>query len=110
MKTFLILSILSSLFFSSDSIIEDDLNIAFINAKKGMYWGLSNLRSKKIKMENKLVDGNKLLAEIKVSKEINGVKIESTGFNNSTEICLKIYRSYDNLIKDGYLEKSLDDY
>lgn len=111
MKKLFFISFLSLLFvsFRSDTTIEDDLNTALINAKKGMYWGLSNLKLKKAKLDGKLIDNNQLLSEIKIAKEINGIKLESTGYNNSTEVTVKIFRSYNNLIKDGYIDRPLDE-
>jgi len=94
------------LFMSFNQQMEDELALAFQNAKKGVYWGLANLRGKKTKFENKLISQDKLVATIKISKEINGAVIESTGHNESSEITIVVHRSYDSLVKDGLLEKS----
>jgi SMC interacting uncharacterized protein involved in chromosome segregation len=85
--------------------MEEELSIAFNYAKKGVYYGLSNLKGLKTKLEDKLVENNKLQSMVKVSKEINGVRIESTGYYESTTLTVILYRSYDGLIKDGYLSK-----
>jgi len=49
-----------------------------------------------------------LIATIKISKEINGAIIESTGHNESSEVTIIVHRSYDSLAKDGYIEKNSD--
>ena len=84
---------------------EENINAAFLNAKKGMYYALSNIPENKSRFNRELVDQNRLFAKVKLSKEINGVKIESTGYSSSTEVTIKIYRSIDSLKTDGYLKQ-----
>lgn len=84
---------------------EENINAAFLNAKKGMYYALSNIPENKSRLNRELVDQNRLFAKVKLSKEINGVKIESTGYSSSTEVTIKIYRSIDSLKTDGYLKQ-----
>jgi hypothetical protein len=84
---------------------EENINTAFQNAKKGMYYALSNIPEDKARLNRELVDKNKLFAKIKLSKEVNGIKIESTGYSSSTEVTIKIYRSFESLEKDGYLKQ-----
>jgi hypothetical protein len=86
--------------------MEDELLLAYQHAKKGVYWGLSNLKGKKTKFENKLISQDKLIATIKISKEINGAIIESTGHNESSEVTIIVHRSYDSLVKEGFIEKN----
>ena len=45
--------------------------------KKEIYWALSNIPSKKARVENNLIGNDVLLACVKLSKEVNGVKVES---------------------------------
>ena len=85
--------------------IEDDISPAFLNAKKGIYWALSNIPGKKTKIENDLIANDKLYSSVKLQKEVGGVKIESTGFGESISVTITVYRSYDNLKKDGYIKK-----
>lgn len=85
--------------------VEADIEITFQNAKKGIYWGLSNLPLKKVKIENDLIADDKLYAVVKVTKEVDGYKIESTGYHNSNELSIKIYRSNNSLTADGYLKE-----
>ena len=84
---------------------EENITAAFQNAKKGMYYALSNIPENKSRLNHELVDQNRLFAKIKLTKEINGFKIESTGYSSSTEVTIKIYRSLDSLKKDGYLNQ-----
>lgn len=107
MKTVFIISIL--FFFSqltfSQAEIENDMDIAVQNAKKGVYWALSNIPVKKTKIEKSIINEDKLLARVKIAKELNGVRVESTGYYNTNEVTVVIYRSRDSLLKDGYIKK-----
>jgi len=94
------------LFMSFNQQMEDELSLAFQHAKKGVYWGFSNLKGKKTKSENKLISQDKLIATIKISKEINGAVIESTGYNATSEVTIIVHRSYDSLAKEGYIDKN----
>lgn len=89
----------------SQSKIEIDIDSLTINAKKGIYWGLMNIPIKKAKIEKSLISQDRLIAKVKVIKEVNGVKIESTGYYNTNELTIVLYRSADSLIKDGYIKK-----
>jgi hypothetical protein len=105
MKIFLVLIIL---LFSNvgraQADLESDIDMAIQNAKKGIYWVLNNIPEKKIKLDNDLIAEDKLFASVKLSKEINGVKIEATGFNNSYAVTIKLFRSDESLIKDGFIK------
>lgn len=92
-------------FMLSQSKVEEDIEAALVNAKKGVYWALSNLQGKKAKFEKSLIADDKLIAKVKVSKELNGIKIESTGFSETNELSVILYRSSESLIKDGYVKK-----
>lgn len=89
----------------SQSQIENDIESSLVNAKKGVYYALSNLQGKKVKIEKSLIADDKLISKVKVSKELNGVKIESTGYYQTNEITIILYRSKDSLLKDGYIKK-----
>lgn len=107
MKFYLL--ILSVLFLTlniySQSKIEEDIEFTLVNAKKGVYWALSNIQGKKVKFEKSLIADDKLIAKVKVSKEINGVRIESTGYYQTDELTIILYLSRENLLKDGYIKK-----
>lgn len=108
MKTVFII-LLVYIFASSGSFaqdkVESDIEFALQNAKKGVYWALSNIPVKKAKIEKSIINEDKLLAKVKIAKELNGVRIESTGFHQTNEVTVIIYRSRDSLLKDGYIKK-----
>jgi len=89
----------------SQSKIESNIESSLVNAKKGVYYALSNLQGKKAKFEKSLIADDKLIAKVKVSKELNGIKIESTGFFQTDELTIVLYKSSESLIKDGYIKK-----
>ena len=82
---------------------EQDIDYAYQNAKKGIYWALTNIPEKKTKIETELIADDRLYAEVKLSKEFNGIKIVSTGYYQSNEITITIYKSYDSLKEEGYV-------
>lgn len=101
----IILIILFTTLSTAQSKIDDDISPAVMNAKKGIYWALSNIPGKKAKIENDLISNDKLYASVKLLKEVGGVKIESTGFSESISVTITVYRSYDSLKKEGYIKK-----
>lgn len=90
----------------SQQKLEDDIEMAYQNAKKGIYWALSNIPPKKIRIDNNLIRDDVMIADVKLSKQVNGVKIESVGYFHSNEVKIIIYKSNDNLIKEGYIKVS----
>ena len=83
--------------------LEEDIEVAFQNAKKGVYYALSNIPPKKARLDGNLITNDILIANVKLSKEVNGVKVESTGYYYSNEVKIVVYKSNDSLIKDGYV-------
>ena len=107
MKTLFVLALatlLSTTSFSQEKI-ESDIDYAFQNAKKGIYWALSNLPQKKKKLESDLITDDRLYAHVKLTKEVNGVKIVSTGHYQTNKVTISIYRSNDSLEEYGYLKQ-----
>jgi hypothetical protein len=106
MKQLLILIFLicSALGFAQTKV-EEDINSAFQNAKKGIYWALSNIPEGKSRLNNDLVANDKLYCKVKLDKKINGIKIESTGYFNSNEVTVTIYRSFESLVEEGFIKK-----
>lgn len=103
MKTVLLLSILIfSVAIFAQQKTENDIDLAYQNAKKGIYWALANIPEKKQTLDSDLIAEDKLYASVKLSKEFNGVKIESTGYYLSNEVSIIIYKSDDSLEKEGY--------
>ena len=101
---FIFISILFCTNSFAQKSLEDDIESAVQNAKKGIYWALSNLPEDKSRIENDLIADNELYANVKLYKEVDGVKIISRGFFGSNEVEIIIYRSNDSLIKNGYLK------
>ena len=104
MRTLLILFAFTSLAFSQSKGFEDNLEKVFTNAKKGVYYALSNIPDRKNSMSKELIDNDKLIAKVKLSKEVNGVKVESEGFYETYRVTIEVYRSYDKLVEEGYLK------
>ncbi|MGB5849482.1 MAG: hypothetical protein WBH40_13395 [Ignavibacteriaceae bacterium] len=108
MKTLFVLTLaalLSTTGFTQEKI-ESDIDYAYQNAKKGVYWALSNIPEKKSKLESDLIADDKLYAHVRLDKEVNGVKIISTGHYQTNEVSISIYRSNDSLKESGYLEQA----
>jgi hypothetical protein len=104
MKGVLILSLLLFLPVSllAQTKTEQDIDVAYQNAKKGVYWALSNIPGKKSTMDNDLIAEDKLYASVKLSKEVNGVKVSSKGYYQTNEVEITIYKSYESLKAEGY--------
>lgn len=86
----------------AQSKTEDDMNLAYQNAKKGIYWALSNIPGKKATLSNDLISEDKLYASVKLSKEINGIKVTSKGFYQTNIVEITIFKSFDSLKSEGY--------
>ena len=107
MKTLFVLALaalLSTTGFSQEKV-ESDIDYAYQNAKKGIYWALSNIPEKKSKLESDLIADDRLYATVRLEKEVNGVKIVSTGHYQTNKVIISIYRSNDSLKENGYLEQ-----
>jgi hypothetical protein len=98
-------ALLSTTGFSQEKI-ESDIDYAYQNAKKGVYWALSNIPEKKSKLDSDLIADDRLYAHVKLDKEVNGVKIVSTGHYQTNKVTISIYRSNDSLKENGYLEQA----
>ena len=108
MKSLFIITLtvlLSTTGFSQEKM-ESDIDYAYQNSKKGIYWALSNIPQKKSKVESDLIADDRLYAHVKLDKEVNGVKIVSTGHYQTNQVTISIYRSNDTLKENGYLKKA----
>ncbi len=107
MKTLFILIVVFALstLAQAQAKIETDIDFAYQNAKKGIYWALSNIPEKKSKLEKDLIADDKLIASVKLEKEFNGVKVHSKGHYLTNTVEIVIYRSIDSLKKYGYLKE-----
>ena len=83
---------------------DEEINTAFQNAKKGIFWALANIPEKKLRIKNDLIFDDKLYCKVKLDKKINGVKIESTGYFNSNQVTIIVYKSIDSLINEGFIK------
>ena len=97
-----LLIIFSSINLFAQEKTDQDMDIAFQNAKKGVYWALSNIPIKKSTTDNDLIGEDKLYASVKLSKEVNGVKVVSKGYYLTNEVVITIYKSYESLKAEGY--------
>ena len=102
----IVLTVLLSTTGLSQEKIESDIDYAYQNAKKGIYWALSNIPQKKSKLEDDLIADDRLYAQVKLTKEVNGVKIVSTGHYQTNQVTISIYRSNDSLKENGYLDEA----
>lgn len=100
---FIVTFVLMSSHSFSQQKLEDDIEVAYQNAKKGLYWALANIPPKKARLDNSLVGNDILIANVRLSKEINGVKVESVGYFHSNEVRIVVFKSNESLIKDGYI-------
>ena len=108
MKSLFVLALailLSTTGFTQEKI-ESDIDYAYQNAKKGIYWVLSNIPQKKAKVESDLIADDKLYANVRLDKEVNGVKIVSTGHYQTNKVTISIYRSNDSLKENGYIKQA----
>jgi len=105
MKIIIFLIGLFSLTIFSQTRTDEAIDSLLINAKKGVYWGLMNIPVKKARIDKSLINNDRLIAKVRVVKELNGVKVESTGYHSTNEMTIVLYRSADSLIKDGYIKK-----
>ena len=103
MRTLLLLLFIP-IIISAQNSFEESLNRSFTNAKKGIYYALSNIPERKNSLSRDLIDNDALIAKVKLSKEVKGVHVEATGFYNSYEIKISAYRSYENLKKEGLID------
>jgi hypothetical protein len=97
-----LLVIISAFNLIAQEKLENNVEIAYQNAKKGIYWAISNIPEKKSKLENDLIAEDRLYSSVRLDKEINGVKVVSRGFYNTIEVKIIIYKSYNSLKSEGY--------
>lgn len=98
----IVLFIVIPLSLLAQSKTEDDINLAFQNAKKGIYWALENIPAKKASLDSDLIAEDKLYASVKINREVNGVKVVSKGYHLTNHVEITIYKSYDILKSEGY--------
>jgi len=89
--------------------IEADIDFAYQNAKKGIYWALSSMPEKKSRLEKDIITDDKLIAHVKLEKEFNGVRVQSKGYYLTNTVEIVIYRSLDSLKEYGYLKEEKEE-
>ena len=104
MKTIILCLLLSAIIYSQENKFEDEVQKAYINAKKGIYYALEHIPERKNSLSTELIDNDKLIAKIKITKEVRGVKVESEGFNKTYEVRIIAYRSYKKLMEEGFIK------
>lgn len=109
MKYLFIILILISSVVSGQRQFDEDLEKAYVNAKKGIDFALSNIPYRKSSLTKELISNDQLISRVKLSKEVNGVSIESTGYYKTYEVKIIIYRSYDKLIEEGIIKSIPED-
>lgn len=102
MKKLILLLFLLPILNYSQSTYEEDLEQAFRNAKQGISWILSNIPDTKASLDKSIIKDDKLIADVKITKETEGVKIISKGYYNTYEVIVTSYRSYESLKKEGF--------
>jgi hypothetical protein len=100
----IVLFILFPIILIAQEFSESNIDTAFLNAKRGVLWCLSNIPVKKNEIENHLITNDKLVSSVRLQKEINGIKVESIGYYNSAEVKIIIFKSNDNLLKEGFIK------
>ncbi len=85
--------------------LEKDIDLAYKNALIGLNYALENIPDEKKSFKGDMIRKNQKIAEIRLTKEINGIKIESTGEYLSYEVRIVVFKSYDELIKEGILKE-----
>ncbi len=104
MKYLFFIILLFSGIISSQTKIDNEIDTAFQNAKKGIYWALSNIPEEKKRLNNDLIADDKLYCKVKLEKKVNGVKVESTGYFNTNEVTIIVYKSYNSLVEEGFIK------
>ena len=65
---------------------------------------MENIPENKSRISHDIISGEELISNVKLEIEINGVKITSTGYENTTQVSIITYKSIASLEKEGYLK------
>lgn len=102
MKIFILILIFAIPIFSQS--FDKEIDMAYKNAVKGVYYAFENIPDNKSRDDHKLIDNNQLLADVKLEKEVEGVVVESTGFYKTYSVTITAYKSFSDLKTEGYLK------
>jgi len=83
---------------------KDKVDTAYANAMKGVYFALENIPERKNSVSKDLIAENKLIAKVKISKEIGGIFVQSIGFKDTYKVTTEIYRDYKSLKDEGFID------
>ena len=103
MKYFIFL-ILSGLAFGQADF-NASIDSAYSHAKKGIYWAFANIPETKKSDSHDLIHNDKLVCEVKLYKEVEGVKVNVTGYFDTYTVTVNVYKSYNTLRAEGYLKE-----
>lgn len=104
MKIIILVLFCFPLILQAQSGFENTADNAYKNAEKGIYWAFKHIPDAKNKISHDLVFREELLASVKLTKQLGGVKVESTGFKGTTKVLVVLFRSYKLLKDEGYLK------
>jgi hypothetical protein len=80
------------------------IDSAYTNSLRGIFYALENIPERKNSISKDLIRKNRLTARIKISKEIGGVFVQSTGFFDTYKVTTEIYRDYKSLKTEGLID------
>ena len=101
----ILIFLLLSITISGQQNFMADIDSAYSNARKGMFWAFSHIPESKKSISKSIISDNSQLAKIKLTKEVQGVKVVTTGYHKGAEVSFTVYKSYENLLKEGYIRK-----
>jgi len=104
MKLLAAVLLLIPLTLTAQTSFGDDINTAYTNAMKGIHYAIANIPEKKNSISKELIDADKMIAKIKLSKEVGGVSVESVGYCKTYEVKITIQRDYESLKKEGVID------
>ena len=102
---FLALFLLIPIILSAQTTYSDDINIAYTNSLKGIHYAIANIPERKNSISKELIDDDQMVAKIKLSKEVGGISVESTGHYKTYEVKITVRRDYESLKKEGLIDR-----
>jgi len=104
MKYFLFFVISVSMF--AQSGFDSEIDSAYSYAKKGVYWAFANIPETKKSATQDIIRDDQLIAEVKLYKEFEGVKVDVTGYFKTYKVNITAYKSYATLKAEGYIKEN----
>ena len=97
--------LLIPLVLNAQTSFSEDIDVAYTNALKGAHYAIANIPERKNSISKELIDADQMVAKIKLSKEVGGVSIESTGHYKTYEVKITVRRDYESLRKEGLIDR-----